>query len=217
MHGDPSLQRSFQQDARCSDVLETDSWRSHRDLARTLVSLHRQPAGQNRATHTRSRSLSFALPPLASLCCLPPAVLSSAIPSRLLCPVFHVSGVRLLFYFSPLCRRRSGPLLCIRSSFFYLVVVVVFCSAPLCLCLPGPPLPPWIHAFHVGTFVCAPRSSALSLCPPSSDVSVCAAWRSEWTRRGSKKTRVSQQAVLLSHAPLTLPLLSSLPHCVSPS
>ncbi|TWW66423.1 hypothetical protein D4764_20G0004550 [Takifugu flavidus] len=33
-------------------------------------------------------------------------------------------------------------------------------------------------------------SSELSLCLPSCDVSVCAASRSEWTRRGSKKTRV---------------------------
>lgn len=101
-----------------------------------------------------------------------------------------------LLLFTPLCHCcsvSSAPFPSICSSF-----------SPLWLCLSYPLVVPWIHAFHVGTFESISQSSELSLCLPNCDVSVCAETRSEWTRRGSKKTTVSKQAVIISDAPLSL-------------
>lgn len=98
------------------------------DLPHTLISaamlkvtsgsLHYQPSGHRTESHIPVSSLSFSPSSRFPLCRLPTAVLSSAIPSRLLCPVLHLSGVCVLFYFPPLCHGRSGSLLSIRSSFF---------------------------------------------------------------------------------------------------
>lgn len=133
--------------------------------------LYYLPSGHRTESHIPHLSLPV------SLCVVSGShkrsLLFSAIPSRLLSPFFHPSGVScLLFFFlflnfPPLCHCCSVsftpfPLLCAESICVLSFLPSLLLSSPgLCLLLSHPPPPPWIHAFHVGTFLSIPQSSEL--------------------------------------------------------
>lgn len=95
------------------------------------------------------------------------SLLFSAIPSDPFLPFFHPSGIHVCFY-SHLSvtaawwasHRFSSSVYESICSFLFLLTSF-YSPVWLCLLLAHPPLLPWIHAFHVGTFLSIHKSSEL--------------------------------------------------------
>lgn len=182
MHGHPWLQLSFQQDARCSDLLHACKQTLGdliSDLPHMLISaatlkvpsgsLHDQAPGHRTESHIPDRSLSLFL----SLLSLPSVLSPTSGP--LLCYSFTspLPGLPSLWCLRSLLfsTSLSPPL---QTSSFHSLLLFFLLRSSLVVST-SPSSSSVDSCLSRGGDLCTrPRSSALSLWLPSSDVSVCA-------------------------------------------